>query len=70
MRDNDEIETDDESNCDSRSSLEDAANEEYVAQEELLVARRALSVQAKEEDEVQWENIFHTRCHVQNRYVV
>ena len=30
----------------------------------LLVARRALSVQVKEEDDVemQWENIFHTRC--------
>ena len=67
MRDNDEIETDDESNCDSRSSLEDADDEEYGSQEELLIARRALSVQAKEEDEVQWENIFHTRCHVQNK---
>ena len=24
-------------------------------------------MQAKEDDEVQWENIFHTRCHVQNK---
>ena len=24
-------------------------------------------MQAKEEDEVQRENIFHTRCHVQNK---
>ena len=24
-------------------------------------------MQAKEEDEVQWENIFHTRCHIQNK---
>ena len=31
------------------------------------MARRALSVQAKEDDEVQRENIFHTRCHVQNK---
>ena len=47
--------------------MEDVDYEEYVAQEELLVARRDLSVQAKEEDEVQRENIFHTRCHVQNK---
>ena len=67
IRDNGEIETDHESDCDSRPSLEDADVEEYSAQEELLVARRALSVHAKEEDEVQQENIFHTRCHVQNK---
>ena len=55
---------DHESDCDSRPSLEDADYEEYAAQKELLVARRALSVQAKEEDKAQQENIFHTRCHV------
>ena len=33
----------------------------------MLVARRALSVQVKENDEVQRENIFHNRCHVQNK---
>ena len=32
-----------------------------------MVARRALSVQAKGEDKVQRENIFHTKCHVQNK---
>ena len=32
-----------------------------------MVARRALSVQAKEDDEMQWDNIFHTRCHFQNK---
>ena len=53
MRDNGEIEMDN--------------GEEYVVQGELMVARRALSVQAKGDDEVQWENIFHTRCHVQNK---
>ena len=67
MGDNGEIETDNESVCDSMPSLEDADDEEYAAQGELLVARRDLSVQAKEEDEVQQENIFHTRCHVQNK---
>ena len=58
---------DHELDCDSRPSLEDADYEEYAALEELLVAKRALSVQDKEEDEVQLENIFHTRCHVQNK---
>ena len=32
-----------------------------------LVARRALSLQVKEEEEVQRENIFHTRCHVKDK---
>ena len=48
-------------------SLEDADEEEYAIERELLVARRALSVQIKEDDEVQRENIFHTRCHMQNK---
>ena len=67
MRDNGEIETDNESDCDSMPSLEDVDDEEYAIQGELMVARRALSVQAKEDDEVQQDNIFHTRCHVQNK---
>ena len=67
MRDNGEIETDNESDCDSMPSLEDAGDEEYAVQGELMVARRALSVQAKEDDEMQWDNIFRTRCHVQNK---
>jgi len=32
-----------------------------------LVARRALSLQAKGVDEVQRENIFHTRCYVKDK---
>ena len=32
-----------------------------------MVARRGLSVQYKEDDEMQRDNIFHTRCHVQNK---
>jgi hypothetical protein len=31
------------------------------------VARRALSLQAKGVDEVQRENIFHTRCYVKDK---
>ena len=67
MRDNGEIETDNESDYDSMPSLEDADDEEYAVQGELMVARMALSVQAKEDDEMQRDNIFHTRCHVQNK---
>ena len=48
-------------------SLEDVDEEEYAVQGELLVARRALSVQTKGDDEVQLENNFHTRCHVKNK---
>ena len=34
---------------------------------ELMVAKRGLSVQSKEDDEMQRDNIFHTRCHIQNK---
>ena len=39
---------------------------EYPVTGDLLVTRRALSVQVKEEDNevVQRDNIFHTRCHI------
>ncbi|GKV15311.1 hypothetical protein SLEP1_g26107 [Rubroshorea leprosula] len=40
---------------------------EYVVDGELLVTRRALNVQAKKDDEVQRDHIFHTRCHVKNK---
>ena len=67
LRDDGEIETDDENDTDSMPPLEDVDAEEYAVQGDLLVARRALSVQVKEDDEVQREIIFHTRCHVQNK---
>ena len=65
--DNGEIETNNESDCDSMLSLEDANDEEYAVQGELMVVRRALRVQAKEDDEMQRDNIFHTRFQVQNK---
>ena len=58
---------DHESSCDSMPSLEDVDDEEYAVQGELMVARRGLSVQSKEHDEMQQDNIFHTRFHVQNK---
>jgi hypothetical protein len=43
-------------------------NVEYSVEGESLVARYALSAQIKEDDvEQQRENIFHTRCHINNK---
>ena len=67
MQDNCEIEIDNDLGCESMPSLEDADDEEYAVRGELMVARRALSVQFKENDEMQRDNIFHTRCHIQNK---
>ena len=48
--------------------LEDVEDEEYIAPGELtLVARRALSVQVREDEAVQRENIFHTKCYIQDK---
>jgi len=41
---------------------------EYSVEGDSLVARRALSAQVKEDDvEQERENIFHTRCHINNK---
>jgi len=48
--------------------LEDVSEEEYLAPDALtLVARRALRLQEKGVDEVQRENIFHTRCYIKDK---
>ncbi|PON47392.1 Zinc finger, CCHC-type [Parasponia andersonii] len=67
LRDDSKIETEDEDDTDLMPPLEDADEEECPTQRDLLVARRALSAQVKEDEEVQRENIFYTRCHVQNK---
>ena len=42
--------------------LKDVEDEEFTAHGELtLVAKRVLSVQVKEDEAMQWENIFYTR---------
>ena len=46
---------------------EDNEEVEYPVTGDLLVTRRALNVQVKEENEVQRDNIFHTRCHVEDK---
>ena len=69
LRDHGEVETEDDS--DDMPELVDASDEEgveYPVEGETLVARRALNAQVKvEEMEQQRENIFHTRCHVNNK---
>ncbi|GKV30806.1 hypothetical protein SLEP1_g39581 [Rubroshorea leprosula] len=68
LREDGEIKTEGESDDESMPPLEDANNGvEYAVDGELLVIRRVLNVQAKEDDEVQRDNIFHTRCHVKNK---
>ncbi|XP_048235646.1 uncharacterized protein LOC125371163 [Ricinus communis] len=71
-RDHGEIETasEESDNDDEIPQLEDGSDDciEGPMGGELLVARRTLSVQMKEDDtlEQQRDNIFHTRCHVQD----
>ncbi|KAH9734804.1 hypothetical protein KPL71_017514 [Citrus sinensis] len=68
LRDNDEIVTEDETEENEIPPLEDVEDEEYIAPGDLtLVARKALSVQVKEDEAAQRENIFHTRCYVQDK---
>ena len=73
MCDNGEVETESEGDScsDDMPPLEDISDNdgvEYPVEGESLVARRALNAQIKEdENEKQRENIFHTRCHVNNK---
>ena len=68
---NGEIESEDEDDLDDMPPLEDAPVEEEFGADhgEMLglVARRALSLHAREEEDVQRKNIFHTRCHVKDK---
>jgi hypothetical protein len=65
-----DVETESESDADQMPMLEDTCDDdvEYPVEGESLVARSALSAQVKEDDmEQQRENIFHTRCHINNK---
>ncbi|KAL5540963.1 hypothetical protein UlMin_044255 [Ulmus minor] len=52
---------------DDMPPLEDADDEKNAMVGDLLVARRVLNVQVKEEESNQRENLFHTRCFVNNK---
>ena len=65
-----EVETESEGDDDQLSLPEDACDDdvEYPVEGESRMARCALSAQVKENDmEQQRENIFHTRCHNNNK---
>ena len=70
MRVNRKVGKESESEDDQMLPLEDASdnNEDYAVEGELLVVRRALNVEIKEDDmEQQRQTIFHTRCHVNSK---
>ena len=55
------------SDDESMPCLEDISNAEYPIDGELLIAKRALILQIKENEKVQCENIFYAICHVSNK---
>ncbi|KAH9724547.1 Endonuclease [Citrus sinensis] len=68
LRDDGDVETESESDDDPMPPLEDANDGvEYPVDGKLMVARRALNMQVKEDAEVQHDNIFHTRCHIKDK---
>ncbi|XP_019059089.1 PREDICTED: uncharacterized protein LOC104822532 [Tarenaya hassleriana] len=67
LRDDGEIETEAECDTESMPSLKDDFEEQLPAKGEALVIRRILNLKAKEEEVVQRENIFYTRCLIQNK---
>ena len=65
-----EIESEDkqeDEEADDMPPLEDAYDGQCAVEGESLVARQVLSAQVKEEENNQRENLFHTRCFVNNK---
>ena len=65
-----EVKTESEGDDDQMPSLENTYDDdmEHLVEGETLVAKRASSAHVKEDDmEQQRENIFHTRCHINNK---
>lgn len=68
LLDNGELETEaEDSDTDFMPPLEEIDDWEVAMDGEMLVTRRALSAQVKEESLEQRENLFHTRCLVQGK---
>ena len=71
MRDNGEVITESEDDSDGMPELVDTSDDDevvYLVTGESLVARRTLNTHIKVDDtEQQRENIFHTRCYVNNK---
>ena len=66
LKDDRDIETEGEYDDESMPALEDASDVKYLINRELLV-RKELIVQIKENKKIQCQNIFHTRCQVNNK---
>ena len=64
LQGNGKYETEEEKDDEPMPPLEDIEEDESPVHNELLIARKTLSVQVRE-DEAYPENIFHTRCLVQ-----
>jgi hypothetical protein len=62
-----ESENEEQVDDDDMLPLEDADDEQSAVVGDLLVARRVLNVQVKEEESNQRENLFHARCFVNNK---
>jgi len=70
LKDHKKIESrSDRSDDDEVPPLEDYSDVEiaYLVEREALIIRCVLTMQVKEEVDKQRENIFHTRCHIQNK---
>ena len=67
LRSNGEVETESETEAESLPLMDESDGEECPVDGVTLVTRRALNLQAREENEVQRDNIFHTRCHIKER---
>ncbi|XP_062086346.1 uncharacterized protein LOC133792455 [Humulus lupulus] len=63
-----ESKNEEEVDGDAMPPLEDADDEQNAVVGDSLVARRVLNVQIKEEESNQRENLFHTRCFVNNKF--
>lgn len=69
---NGEVEIDGEDEFEDMPALEEVSDHggtvEFAPVGKLMVTMRALNTQVKADDtEQQWENIFHTRCHVHDK---
>ncbi|XP_010546454.1 PREDICTED: uncharacterized protein LOC104818535 [Tarenaya hassleriana] len=67
FRDNGEVETEAEGESDSMTSLESDVDEQKAESGKLMVTRRVLNLRSKEEEKIQRENIFYTRCVVKDK---
>jgi hypothetical protein len=70
IRHDGEVKLASEDDLDGIPKLDDYSDVEYVVQGESLIIRRSLSVHVCEEDvEQQRDNIYHTKCYIDNNFM-